>query len=198
VSAIVVGAVPYDQRMAKYSARDVAAELRRRHPELPVKKLHKLLYYCQGWHAATMGEPLFSETISAWDMGPVVGQLWYAEKQHGRDDEPANLSEAELNTIGYVLSRYGMLSGRDLEFLTHSETPWAMANAARDPGQSVKIPIEAIAQYFRDHGDEDDDSSEQPLDVGTIESWLKGAERRRGDTLRPDTPDELLALVGGG
>jgi uncharacterized phage-associated protein len=181
--------------MAPNSAREIAAELRKRHPELPVKKLHKLLYYCQGWHTATMGEPLFSETISAWDMGPVVGQLWYSEKQHGLSSEPAKLGEAELNTIGYVLSRYGTLSGRDLESLTHSETPWLLANAARNPGQSVKIPIETIAQFFRDHGDEDDDSSEQPLDAGTIAAWLKDAELRRHDGLSEDTPDALHALI---
>jgi uncharacterized phage-associated protein len=40
-----------------------------------VKKLHKLLYYCQGHHLATFGLPLFDESISAWDMGPVVGTL---------------------------------------------------------------------------------------------------------------------------
>ena len=57
------------------SAHDVAAILRARQPEMPVKKLHKLLYYCQGHHLAAVDEPLFSESIAAWDMGPVVGSL---------------------------------------------------------------------------------------------------------------------------
>jgi hypothetical protein len=34
------------------SAHDVAAALRARLPDLPTKKLHKLLYYCQGHHLA--------------------------------------------------------------------------------------------------------------------------------------------------
>src|SRR5947207_14369309 len=104
----------------RVSAHDVAVVLRERLPGLPVKKLHKLLYYCQGHHLAAFGEPLFGETISAWDMGPVVGTLWKQEK----DGEPApvparagagvgvgaaRLSEAELNTVGYVVSRYGGL-----------------------------------------------------------------------------------------
>lgn len=67
--------------MSGTSAHDVAIELRRRLPGLGVKKLHKLLYYCQGHHLATFGRPLFNETISAWDMGPVVGALWFAEKE---------------------------------------------------------------------------------------------------------------------
>ncbi|PZS38029.1 MAG: hypothetical protein DLM62_15890 [Pseudonocardiales bacterium] len=66
------------------SAHEVAAVLRDRLPGLPTKELHKLLYYCQGHHLATVDEPLFGETISAGDMGPVVGTLWYAEKQGRR------------------------------------------------------------------------------------------------------------------
>jgi uncharacterized phage-associated protein len=57
-------------------ARDVAAALREWLPDLGAVKLHKLLYYCQGHHLARFGEPLFADTISAWDMGPVVGTLW--------------------------------------------------------------------------------------------------------------------------
>jgi uncharacterized phage-associated protein len=61
-------------------ARAIAAALRERLPDIGSVKLHKLLYYCQGHHLATFGEPLFSETISARDMGPVVGTLWREEK----------------------------------------------------------------------------------------------------------------------
>ena len=56
--------------MPTLSAHSVAVELRHRLPGVGVKKLHKLLYYCQGHHLATFGLPLFSESISAWDMGP--------------------------------------------------------------------------------------------------------------------------------
>src|SRR5919199_6311744 len=98
-------------------ARVVAAAVRERLPGVGIKKLHKLLYYCQGHHLATFGRPLFDETVSAWDMGPVVGSLWFAEKQGivPAGDPSGPLGEAELNTVGYVLSRYGRLSGRGLE-----------------------------------------------------------------------------------
>src|SRR3712207_5542810 len=72
----------YDDGMA-YRAADVAAEIRARLGGVPVKKLHKLLYYCQGHHLAATGQPLFSESVSAWDMGPVVGQLWKSEQELG-------------------------------------------------------------------------------------------------------------------
>src|SRR6478672_6500991 len=80
-----------------FHAGDVAAALRARLPRLPTKKLHKLLYYCQGHHLATMGVPLFTESISAWDMGPVVGPLWKAEDELGPAAPSAELDEAALN-----------------------------------------------------------------------------------------------------
>ena len=67
--------------MSGTSVYRVAAELRTRMPGIGVKKLHKLLYYCQGHHLGTFGRPLFPESISAWDMGPMAGTLWHAEKE---------------------------------------------------------------------------------------------------------------------
>jgi uncharacterized phage-associated protein len=177
------------------SAHDVAAVLRDRLPGLPTKKLHKLLYYCQGHHLAIFDEPLFGETISAWDMGPVVGTLWHQE-QHGEVlPEPAALDEAQLNTVGYVVSRYGALTGRDLENLTHSETPWQLANRARRPRESTRIELEWIKEYFRTGGAADGDDDEAVLDSATVTHWLQDAALRRADPARPDDPDELRARL---
>src|SRR5918998_5536593 len=109
------------------SVHDVAAALRERLPGVGNKQLHKLLYYCQGHHLAGFGMAIFSENIYAWDMGPVVASLWREERYQDPRPEPHVLTEAELNTIGYVVSRYGGLSGNDLERLTHSEDPWLTA-----------------------------------------------------------------------
>jgi uncharacterized phage-associated protein len=124
------------------SAYRVAAELRTRVPGIGVKKLHKLLYYCQGHHLGTFGRPLFPESISAWDMGPVVGTLWHAEKERSVEPGPPISDEAILNTIGHVVSRYGNLTGNDLERLTHAEDPWRDADQNRAARASVRIPNE--------------------------------------------------------
>jgi len=198
------------------SAHDVAAILRERLPGLPAKKLHKLLYYCQGHHLAAFGEPLFGEVISAWDMGPVVGQLWYQEKERqqagspgaghdtaGHDPaghDPAGhdteaLTEAELNTIGYVLSRYGALTGRDLENLTHSEMPWQRADSSRRPRESVRIEQDWLVRYFRTSGAPESSDDEVPLDSDAVRNWLAAATIRRADPLRGDTEEELRARL---
>jgi uncharacterized phage-associated protein len=181
-----------------FPADAVAAALRERLPGLPTKKLHKLLYYCQGHHLAGLGRPLFSDTISAWDMGPVVGQLWYREKQNGVSGDSAHLGEAELNTIGYVVSRYGALTGADLENLTHSEEPWRRADSTRRPGESVRIEHDWLASYFTTRGAAESDPEEAPLDSEDVTRWLAGALTRRNDLLHRDSPEDLRARVSRG
>lgn len=185
---------PYAEAMP-VSARDVAAELRERIPGIGVKKLHKLLYYCQGHHLATFGKPLFSESIAAWDMGPVVSTLWRAEK-HGEAPPPGEcrMGEAELNTIGYVVSRYGALSGNELERLTHSETPWQRADSGRISGYSAYIDNEWIREYFASAADDDEGIV---LDSAEVARMLAGAEERRLQPRKPDDLDKLRAMIAG-
>jgi uncharacterized phage-associated protein len=186
---------PYSVVMT-VSAHDVAAVLRNRLPGLPTKKLHKLLYYCQGHHLATFNVPLFAETISAWDMGPVVGTLWFAESRRVAAPSPRPLDEAQLNTVGYVVSRYGALSGRDLENLTHNESPWQLADLNRTPGTSTKIRLDWIRDHFTTTGSDDTIDDGIPLDSAAVTAWLKDAEPRpSGETLVPDSIDEFKSRL---
>jgi uncharacterized phage-associated protein len=174
----------------------VAAVLRDRVPGLTTKKLHKLLYYCQGHHLGTFGVPLFTERISAWDMGPVVGELWTEERGTGRPGGVAELDEAELNTIGYVLSRYGALTGRDLEKLTHSEPPWQLADTSREPHTSARIEIEWIRDYFAGDGSGSDlDEDDDVLDSAEVAAFLSNASERRKKPAVPDDPVVILERI---
>ena len=174
-------------------ARVVAAAVRERLPGVGVKKLHKLLYYCQGHHLATFGRPLFDETLSAWDMGPVVGSLWYEEKQSlPAADASPELGEAELNTLGYVLSRYGRLSGRELEVLSHAEDPWKQADRHRHPGASARIEPEWLRTFFASNLGDDDDI---PLDSEVVSAWLSNAAQGPPGDRVPDDPQRLRARL---
>lgn len=181
--------------MTNVSAHDVARQLRRRLPGLGSKKMHKLLYYCQGHHLATFGTPLFHETISAWDMGPVVGQLWYDEDRGTEIDTVADpLNESELNTVGYVVSHYGGLSGHELQRLTHTEGPWLEANEHRGrPGTSQKITHQSIRRYFCEPPDDEDESGH--LDPAAVAAWLSGADQASDREPQPDSLDEIRARL---
>ncbi|WP_336214869.1 Panacea domain-containing protein [Nonomuraea sp. LPB2021202275-12-8] len=161
-------------------------------------KLQKLLYYAQGHHLATFGQPLFNDTIMAWDMGPVVPSVWQEEKYGSepwlKDTVAPALGEAELNTIGYVLSRYGNLSGKDLESLSHSETPWKRANAHRPPRGSARIEVEWIEEFFRQAADDTSDD-EVVLDSAEVAKWLSHTNEHRKDQLQPDDLQALRARL---
>jgi len=165
------------------SAHDVAAALRERIPGLAGLKLHKLLYYVQAHHLAATGEPVFGETVSAWDMGPVVAPLWQAE----RDGHPApprrQLDNSHLNIVDYVVSRYGRASGIDLMHMTHAEDPWLLADRDRPAKGSAKIRNEWMRDYFRN---EPHDEGEVWFTPEKIAELTAGAEDRRRALGPPD------------
>jgi uncharacterized phage-associated protein len=128
------------------SAHDVARELRDRLPDLGIVKLHKLLYYCQAWFLAWAEIPMFREQIEAWDNGPVVADLWHDEDKQRPAPQAQDLTNEMLVVLGYVVSRYGHLSGRELIDLTHAEPPWQFAY---EPAANVVIWHEDMTRYFR-------------------------------------------------
>jgi uncharacterized phage-associated protein len=138
------------------SAHDVAAELRRRlGAGVGVVKLHKLLYYAQGWHVAWQGEPLFRERIMAWANGPVVAEVWADEKHRRPRPAPQRLTGDELATIDHVVDRYGGFTGKDLIRLTHAEAPWRDVSESDDPASVTEpeISLDALARFFRSDDD---------------------------------------------
>ena len=175
--------------MPPVSAHDVADELRRQLPGLPIKKLHKLLYYCQGHHLAHFGEPLFRKSVMAWDMGPVVAHLWKAEKDGRQPARPQPLDDGQINTVGYVVSRYGRLTGHDLELLSHAEEPWRTADARRPAGGTVRINTGIIRAFFSAAGGPEPDLPWPAVD--DIARLAVGAEQRRQNPAVPDDPTEL-------
>lgn len=153
------------------SAHDIARELRRRVPGAGVVKIHKLLYYCQGWHLTWSGQPLFRESVDAWANGPVVADLWHDEDKGRPAPAKTELNEEALGTVGYVVARYGGLSGKDLIHLTHGEDPW-MNVSESDSWSSPEISHADLAAFFS----QDDDRVR-------LDAVLDGA--LRDDAVRP-------------
>ena len=120
--------------MSYATARDVAAEFRRRDRRASDLKVHKLLYLVQGFHLAWTGRPLFREQIQAWTDGPVVADLWRDEHQRGMYGPPTReLTAGELSIFNHVYSRFGSMTGAELRDLTHREGPWCDVWGERGP-----------------------------------------------------------------
>lgn len=124
------------------SAHDVADVLRDQLRGMTQWRLHKLLYYVQGWHLARCGEAAFAERIEAWDDGPVVARLWADEKYDRSRPSPRPVPADLMATIRYVMTRYGHLSGDELRERMHREAPWA------DARQNATIPDDALVDWF--------------------------------------------------
>jgi uncharacterized phage-associated protein len=132
------------------SAHDVARELRQRLPQAGDVKIHKLVYYCQGWHVAWAGEPMFRESIEAWTNGPVVADLWHDEKRNRARPPAQQLDDSHVAVIDYVVGRYGEYTGRDLVRKTHLEDPWrdVSESDASFATESPEITLGALRAWF--------------------------------------------------
>jgi len=111
-------------------------------------KLHKLLYYAQGWHLAWVGEVLFEEPVEAWVNGPVVAKLWADEKYRRPRPDPRPLEGAQLATLDYVVERYGRSTGQDLARLSHTEDPWRDLSESDDPSTPNPEITHALRRWF--------------------------------------------------
>jgi uncharacterized phage-associated protein len=177
------------------SAHDVAREIRHRLPGVGVVVVHKLLYYCQGWHLAWTGKALFREGIEAWSNGPVVADLWHDENKSRPVPTPEELDDGAQSTISWVVTRYGHLSGIELVRLTHSEPPWKDASENSWIGVTG-ISSEALRKFFSA------DPEQIELRKMMEELAAKGEYKRAVDaTSRPrktpvvDETDALRALL---
>jgi uncharacterized phage-associated protein len=120
--------------------------------EISNLKLQKLLYYAQGLHLALTGEPLFPETIEAWQHGPVVPPVYHACKRYGERNLPqveanphSSLTAEQRRFLDDVYEVYGQFSAWKLREMTHDEAPWKDAEAR---GPSTEITHQALRDFF--------------------------------------------------
>lgn len=138
-------------------AEDVAALLMQHLKTTTTMKLQKLLYYCQGWHLAWDGVPLFEDRIEAWANGPVVPTIYRQHRKRftlshpwPRSGRPGRLEQNETETVEAVLEGYGDWSALQLTRSTHSEPPWINARrgiAAGMPG-TKEISLRDMQDFF--------------------------------------------------
>jgi uncharacterized phage-associated protein len=132
------------------SANSVLAAVDARRPGLKLPKKHSLLFFVQGHHAAHFGVPLFDEPIVATDRGVTV-----SDADGGQSAQPDG--EGPLNTIGYVVERYGAMSPADLRALIQVSQPWQLATLT-----GGQINVGALRDWFRRDDETDDPDDERP------------------------------------
>jgi uncharacterized phage-associated protein len=151
-------------------------------------RLQKLLYYCQGWHLAWYGQPLFAERIEAWRHGPVVPVVYAEPWGRGNDPipddgQPINLSEVQRKAIEQVWNHFEKFSACGLREATHAEKPWKdHYHPDANERCSEEIPVAELQQFFE---------AEYEKQTGDRPPYLDDT-----DEGVPLTLDQLPAAVG--
>jgi uncharacterized phage-associated protein len=96
-------------------------------------KMQKLLYYAHAWYLVNFnGKPLFDDIIEAWNLGPVVPNIYQLFKRSA--SKPIayknNNNEEKVftsNQIAYLKEfylKYIGFSAHELVNMSHNEKPW--------------------------------------------------------------------------
>ena len=122
-------------------------------PSCDKMKLHKLLYYVQGWSQAWTGRPLFQEAPEAWKFGPVYTSVYAAQNSgtlHSHPTSTASLTKAEIAVIDAVVSAYKTSSSWSLAERTHQEEPWIEARAGLPSSapSSAQMSLQTMMRCF--------------------------------------------------
>lgn len=133
----------------------VALDAARDEPDVTNLKLQKLLYFAQGSYLAATGRRLFTDTIQAWDHGPVVPNEYHHYKSAGQQiiatvlgaDAPANVDVPEdaKNFLDQVWSKFAGMSASRLRNVSHEHSTWKQAIAS---GYNQPIRREDLRDFF--------------------------------------------------
>jgi len=110
--------------MNKTTAFEVAEEIRRLVPGVRNGKLHALLYYCQMRSLHQTDITMFDESLEAWRHGPVVVDVWRADRYQTGWPTTKGLSSGVAQQVAEVCSELGSMCDFTLAALVRQEKPW--------------------------------------------------------------------------
>lgn len=151
-------------------------------------RLQKLLYSCQGWHLALLGEPLFRQPIEAWRKGPVVRDVY--EQFVGTRDavtpaaigEPTEpISETVAGLLRMVWREYAKYTPEELVEMKHREPAWTEARAGLpgDAQSSNPLSAKTMTAFFAEVARKAVPASRFPA-LDPAEVWRADFEFERG------------------
>lgn len=147
-------------------------------PVTPMK-LIKLVYIAHGWQLGITGQPLFEDTVEAWQYGPVVPSVYHAFKKFGNKQITSKATELDIedwceieiredmasseeDLLQRIWDVYGKFNGIQLSNMTHkSGTPWDQVwnEQGGCECESTPIPGHLIKRYYKNLAEEHGSSS---------------------------------------
>lgn len=114
-------------------------------------KLQKLLYFVQGEYSREKGTQLISDDFYAWQLGPVVPEVYSEYSIFSSSTLPAqkqvvSFSTEDARVIDTILQKYAYYTTWNLVELSHQQDPWKYQHEIF--GDKALIPYKSIADYF--------------------------------------------------
>lgn len=123
-------------------------------------KLQKILYFVQAEFlvSSPMHSPCFSDTIEAWDFGPVVPAVYHHYKIYGNAIIPSDVNDVlrlscerisgdDRVMIESMVNQLAKYTASQLVQFTHAQEPWKKAYIR---GYNNPISNESIRHFFED------------------------------------------------
>lgn len=133
--------------MTLLTAVDVANILLTRHPNLYMTnpKLNTLIYYVQVESLRDIGQPLYTDTVEAWEEGPIIPTVHEAFPHNRRIRKPSQPAYTDnsyaCRIVDKVAGKYGVFTGFDLTDYAHRDGgAWSMVYH----GMRMPIPLNVI------------------------------------------------------
>jgi uncharacterized phage-associated protein len=114
------------------------------------EQLQKILYYIQGEYIALYGEAIFENIIEAWDIGPVIPDIYckyydYLSAPITGIRANRELFEEDKELIAEIAKSKSFIEIDKLTQMIKNEFPW---KCSYEKGEKNEIPIEVIRDYF--------------------------------------------------
>ena len=110
-------------------------------------KLQKLVYYAKAW-TLVAGTPCTDDQFERWEYGPVNREIYFAYKQHAKNNIPtpesmtAHIRDEDVGLLRFILDSYVDYSAVALSAMTHRESPWI------ETAPDQLITDQAIYDYY--------------------------------------------------
>ena len=115
-------------------------------------KLQKLLYFIQAYFLIGKGTECFPDKIEAWDIGPVIPNVYTKYKRYNGTSIPVSSNNTDCflvedeKRIMDVVDFFRDYSSDDLTKLTRDQIPWIKNYV---PDRACEITPKDIQEYFK-------------------------------------------------
>ncbi len=138
-----------------YDALDVAKYIitycKKNQKPISNLKLQKLLYFVQAQFLVGENHACFYNRIEAWDLGPVVPDVYHHFKMYGSNpiilwkEGNFGVSAHDREIINIIVNDCNEYTASQLVELTHQQTPWIQA---KEKGYNEQITNDSIKEFF--------------------------------------------------